>query len=161
MDCRLIGPDIKTFFNLLKREAEHISLCNAPSLTMMQSWILVFLYENREKEIFQRDIEAEFQIRRSTVTGLLQLLEKNGYIRRVAVKQDARLKKLILTEAALQAQQKTVAHFSQLEQKMVEGINEEQLEIFCQVLTKMKANLEQNCLAPKQEALTQEEKAYE
>ncbi len=37
---------------------------------------------NEGKEIFQKDIEAEFNIRRSTATGILKLMEKNGFINR-------------------------------------------------------------------------------
>ena len=54
-------------------------------LTMMQSWIIRFLYEHSEEDIYQRDIEAEFSIARSTATGILKLMEKRGYIRRVSV----------------------------------------------------------------------------
>ena len=60
-------------------------------LTMMQSWIIRFLYEHSEEDIYQRDIEAEFSIARSTATGILKLMEKRGYIRRVSVERDARL----------------------------------------------------------------------
>ena len=41
-------------------------------LTMMQSWIIRFLYEHSEEDIYQRDIEAEFSIARSTATGILK-----------------------------------------------------------------------------------------
>ena len=33
--------------------------------------------------VFQRDIEREFSITRSTVTNILQLMERKGYIQRV------------------------------------------------------------------------------
>ena len=48
-------------------------------LTMMQSWIIRFLYEHSEEDIYQRDIEAEFSIARSTATGILKLMEKRIY----------------------------------------------------------------------------------
>jgi DNA-binding MarR family transcriptional regulator len=51
-------------------------------LTIMQNWIIGFLDMNEGKEIFQKDIEAEFNIRRSTATGILKLMEKNGFINR-------------------------------------------------------------------------------
>ena len=56
------------------------------------------LYRHREEQVFQRDIEREFSITRSTVTNILQLMERKGYIERRSVPQDARLKKLVLTE---------------------------------------------------------------
>ena len=48
-------------------------------LTIMQKHILKFiLLETMHKDLYQKDIEEEFQIRKSTVTGYVQLMEKNG-----------------------------------------------------------------------------------
>ena len=45
------------------------------------------------KIVFQKDIEATFNIRRSTATGLLQCFRGNGFVKRVSVDYDARFKK--------------------------------------------------------------------
>ena len=50
--------------------------------------------------IIRKDIEEEFQIRKSTVTGILQLMEKNGFIYRESVEKDARLKRIVPTKKA-------------------------------------------------------------
>ena len=56
-------------------------------LTIMQKHILKFiLLETMHKDLYQKDIEEEFQIRKSTVTGYVQLMEKNGYLTRESVK---------------------------------------------------------------------------
>ena len=57
-------------------------------LTMMQSWIIRFLYEHSEEDIYQRDIEAEFSIARSTATGLGLLRALGGCVRRVCGRND-------------------------------------------------------------------------
>ena len=47
-------------------------------LTPMQKHILTFiLFETMERDLYQRDIEEEFRIRRSTASGILKLMEKN------------------------------------------------------------------------------------
>ncbi len=48
--------------------------------------------------VYQRDIEEQFHIRRSSVTTLLKAMEEDGFIKRTAVSRDARLKSLALTE---------------------------------------------------------------
>ena len=68
----------------------------------MNGWIMRYLYENRKKDIFQKDIEKFFSIGRSTVTNIIQILEKKGYVRRESVEYDARLKKVILTEQGIE-----------------------------------------------------------
>lgn len=70
-------------------------------LTNMQKRVLHYiLFQSLKKDIYQKDIEKEFQIRRSTATGILQLLEKNGFVIRETVEWDARLKKLVPTAKA-------------------------------------------------------------
>ena len=93
-----LGFQIRTLSHLVKRTVDQTAFAgeeNHP--TGVQGWIIGYLYENRGKEVFQRDIQAQFSIRRSTVTGILQLMEKNGLITRSSVERDARLKKLELT----------------------------------------------------------------
>ncbi|MFR3345644.1 MAG: MarR family transcriptional regulator [Anaerobutyricum sp.] len=63
-------------------------------LDLMQGWIMGYLYDHKGGEIFQRDIEAQFYIARSTITYLVKQMEQKGYIARVAVERDCRLKRL-------------------------------------------------------------------
>ena len=52
-------------------------------LTTMQKHVLKFiLLETMHRDLYQKDIEEEFQIRKPTVTGILKLMEKNGYLQR-------------------------------------------------------------------------------
>ena len=44
----------------------------------MHGYLIRYLYENRERDVFQRDLEKKFSISRSAVTATLQLMEKNG-----------------------------------------------------------------------------------
>ena len=49
-------------------------------LTTMQKHVLKFiLLETMHRDLYQKDIEEEFQIRKPTVTGILKLMEKNGW----------------------------------------------------------------------------------
>lgn len=47
-------------------------------MPVMQGWIIGYLYDHKEEEIFQRDIEAEFYIARSTVTCLVKQMEHSN-----------------------------------------------------------------------------------
>src|SRR5690606_41099126 len=51
-------------------------------LTSMQGWIIGYLSKHKEQPVFQRDLEKQFNIRRATASGLLQLMERNGLLRR-------------------------------------------------------------------------------
>ena len=96
-----IGCTVKELSNLLDRKRRiFYSQKLDNNLTLMQSWIIGFLCRSTQGDIFQKDIEKQFEIQRSTATSILQLMEKNGYIIRNAVDHDARLKKICVTEKA-------------------------------------------------------------
>ena len=76
-----------------------------------QARLLAFLsIVSMEQDIYQRDIEEEFGIRPSSVTGLLQALEQEGLISRESVSTDGRLKKIVFTEKAQEIQSRVVAN---------------------------------------------------
>lgn len=96
-------------------------------LTRVQSRIIGFIYsEADKKDIFQKDIEEELDIRRSSVTSVLQLMEKNGYIKRESVAEDARLKKIILTEKAIEIQKNVYAFILKFEKSLSDELSDDE-----------------------------------
>ncbi len=110
--------------------------------TGMHGWIIGYLYANRNREVYQRDIQEEFSVRRSTVTGMLQLMERNGLITRHPVPEDARLKRILLTPLAIKQHEKIMAGFQQVEKRIASGLTEEEKATFLKLCEKIAANLE-------------------
>ena len=72
---RSIGYEVKTLNNLIFRDLLSVSSRKGlDELTMMHGWIIGYLYHNRDQDIFQKNLEAEFCISRSTVTNILKLI---------------------------------------------------------------------------------------
>lgn len=71
----------------------------ANDIYLGQARILTYLYRNKDRSIYQKDIEQTFQIRGGTVTGMLETLEKMELIVRVESTKDKRRRKVILTES--------------------------------------------------------------
>lgn len=70
-----IGKALHMVGNQMKRLFDNAAL--EYGLTSIQSRIIRFLYlESQKRDVYQKDIEEEFNIRRSSVTSVLQLLEK-------------------------------------------------------------------------------------
>ncbi len=141
-----LGFQIKTLDNLFFRNmiAYEASQRGMDEVTVMHGWILGFLFENSEREIFQKDIETEFSIARSTVTSIVKLMEKKGYICRESVEQDARLKKLVLTEKGRKIHEQHIGYVDILEERCKRNITQEELEAFQAVAEKLKRNLEED-----------------
>lgn len=139
---KMVGFEIKTVHNLLKRDFEkRLNYEKMKNITGVQKWVIGYLSEHEGEDVFQRDLEEEFSIRRSTATGILQLMEKNDLIVRVPVSYDARLKKLVLTQKALDIQYEINREIQAHDKKLRNGISEEELEVFFKVMNKIKRNL--------------------
>ncbi len=111
-------------------------------LTILQKRILHFiLFETLKKELFQKDLEEEFKVRRSTATGILQLLEKKGYLYREPVKEDARLKRIVPTDKAVCLRHQLLSAIENAEERIQEGISQEDMEVFMRVLKQISSNL--------------------
>jgi DNA-binding MarR family transcriptional regulator len=107
-------------------------------VTGVQARILGFIYHNSDKkDIFQKDIEEELDIRRSSVTSVLQLMEKNGHIRRVSVSEDARLKKIILTEKGLEIQRNVYASILKFEQSLRDELTQDEANILVSLIDRL------------------------
>ena len=79
---------------------------------------------------------------RSTATGILQLMEKNGLIVRESVASDARLKSLIPTEQAAHLDAQIGELLRKSEQCLTDGLSSEQLAQFLETAAHMAANLD-------------------
>ena len=133
---------IRNVSNLIKRRAEEIINKNHNyDLTSRHILIAKYLNENQDKDIFQKDIEEKFCIRRSTVTSVLNLMEKNGMIRRERVECDARLKKIVLTDKAKDIHTKIISEITVMEDMILKGIDEEELKVFNSTLDKIRDNI--------------------
>ena len=76
------------------------------------------------------------------MTSVLQLLEKNGFIRRESVDTDARLKKIVVTDKGLQANNRILSSLDRMEADLVDGISTEEMETFIFVMERIRKNLE-------------------
>ena len=110
-------------------------------LTGLQARVICFIADAEDTDVYQRDIEAELNVRRSTVSGILRGMEKNGLVERVDVAHDARLKKLVLTQKALERREKMRQNIIKLDGQLCSGISEAELVEFLAVISKMKQNL--------------------
>jgi len=114
----------------------------ADEMTGTHGWAIGYFYRNRDAVIFQRDFEKNFDIRRSTASRILALMEKNGLIIRQGVPEDARLKRIILTQKAIEAHEKIEEGLQKMEQGISEGISESEMNSFFETIEKIKRNIE-------------------
>ncbi|WP_041140066.1 MarR family winged helix-turn-helix transcriptional regulator [Beduini massiliensis] len=135
-----IGKEVGNLSNHIKRTVDAKITAISSDLTGFQSRILHFI-AFCGRDVYQRDIEEEFEIRRSSVTSVLQTMERNGLIERVSVEQDARLKKIILTTKAKELIRRIGEVIEEFEASLMEDLSIEEITVFMQVINKMMAKL--------------------
>lgn len=144
-DVRHYGFEVRRLDYVFARNLEaKVREKGIDELTLMHGWIIRYLIENQDKDIYQKDIEKHCSIGRSTVTNILQLMEKKGLIRREAVPNDARLKKVMLTQKGLESHEGIEQLIMELNHQMIQGISEEDLEIFLRTTRALRKNIEKN-----------------
>lgn len=111
-------------------------------ITTTQMEILLYIFKNEDKDIYQKDLENVLNLRRATVSGVLQTMEKNNLITRITDAEDTRTKKIILNEETRNIFLRQLKQFDEIEKVIVEGISEKELEVFFEVIQKMKNNVE-------------------
>lgn len=136
-----LGRNVHMLSRLLKRNTD-IEVAKY-GLTGVQSVMMGFIYEkSRKKDVFAKDIEKEFDLRRASTAGIIQNMEKNGLVKRELVGNDARLRKIVLTEKALELRKKLDKSIKNMEKKMQEGLTKEEIEKYLELTKKMANNLE-------------------
>lgn len=139
-----IGFQLHNLSNLMSSRMEHSEVFSHmdDNVTRNNGWILNYLAHHSDRDIYQRDIENDFCIRRSTVSKVIRLMETKGLLRRETVPGDARLKKLVLTPDGEKLQAAIEREQQETERLLRRGVTEEELRIFHQVMEKFKNNIQ-------------------
>lgn len=136
------GRLVRMLNHQLKRNQKPEEAVEDDELTPMQRHILNYiLLETLHRDIYQKNLEEEFQVRKSTVSGIIKLIEKNGFIYRESVKEDARLKRILPTKKAEALRPSILEHIHETEIRMTEGVSEQDLFLCKKVLYQMCQNL--------------------
>lgn len=143
-NTELLGFRIRSVWQQVKRLMNrHLTENDGYGLTGMQFAIVSYLAkESAERDVFQKDLEQKFDIRKSTVTGILNTMERDGLLLRETVPYDARLRKMILKDKALQAKQNTEQVIDSVESQLSKGLTEEEITTFLSILEKISKNAE-------------------
>ena len=140
---REIGFELNMMTNLIRRTLnQRFSENGLEDLSGMQGPVIGYIYDHSEKQdVFQKDIEKWFNIRRSTATVMLQNLEQKDLIVRVPVPNDGRLKKIVLTDKARECHERVREQIEQFHQELEEGITPQEKAEFLAILDHIRGNL--------------------
>ncbi len=113
----------------------------AYGMSMMDGWILRYLAEHEDREVFQKNIEMDLHIKKSALTQELNEMESKGLIRRSISPHDSRYKCIARTQKALEIHQQIMDEMAEHERLIKKGISPEDLAVFSRVLDTMISNV--------------------
>ncbi len=126
---------VKKLFTLGKKEDEKFHP------RPLQVEIITYLIENKDKTIYQKDIEEKLKISKAAVSDVLNSMESRGIITKEADVCDARRKRIIISKKAIETHDVMMRRLDSLNDCILDGISEDELNIFYKVIEKLKENM--------------------
>ncbi len=156
MDNIFIGIRLRSLNNAIRRYLDRYThSMHKDTITCSNAWIIGHL-AHAKGDVYQRDLEEQFGITRSTASKVLILLEKKGMIRREGVSHDARLKKLVLTEQALKIAAEMERNGKVMEAQLTKGFTDDELKLLISFISRMEANLGEGVCCPDEGIVTEQ-----
>ena len=139
-----IGHRIKTLNNLMRKTMDK-QTGRPDRATLMHCWIIGFVQDREDSglDTFPKDIDKEFSINRSTTSEMLKLMCKNGMITREEVDYDARLKKIVLTEASRQHNRNIEDKMRKMHQQLIKDLSDDEINAFIKISDKLINNIKE------------------
>lgn len=114
------------------------SSINTSNITQM--YIMFYLFTNLGREVNQKELEMFTNLRRATVSGVLDTMEKNGLIVRLPDGNDGRKKIIKLTN---KCDDGVILAMREFDAILTKDISKDKLNVFFDVIDMMKENLKE------------------
>lgn len=105
-------------------------------------WVVDFLADHEDRELFQRDVETEFFISRATASKMLTLMEEKKLIRRTPAAGDGRLKRIELLPRGRELRALSLSIRAETERRATANLSGEEVAVFKRLCRKILAGLE-------------------
>ena len=126
---------------MVQKEAKR---CGIEFMGGPQGQVLRFLdHREHEQELtLIKDIEQELNITKSVASNLVKRMVQNGLVELEASPSDKRAKFVHLTEKSRSQMQQIKSFFDRIDRSLLDGVSEEKLAIFEEVMGQLQANIE-------------------
>ena len=140
-----IGWEIKRMSNTISSFiGAELTKAGFDEIMVTHGWILGFLSRQQDKVVYQKDIETRFGMPRSTVANVMKQFEQMGYITRQSDEKDTRLKRILVTKKGRDIHNEIMKSIAKTNEKVENGITEEEKQILKGIFEKMDVNMKQN-----------------
>lgn len=147
-----LGMQINCVSNLIRRNIDlRVGSVPGERLSRMDSWIIHYMLDHQQEDIFQKDVEKALAMTRSNVSKAVDQMVLKGLIVRSPVDYDARLKKLTLTPKVLETHRQIEGAIAEFDKLLEAGFSPQELEQFRNYLERVARNISDNTERQKEE----------
>ena len=118
----------------LRRSMSAVCECGVPTVSSM---VLHYVFMCGGNAL-QKDVENEFEMRRSTASQLLGKLERDGYITRAVTDADGRSKRIFLSRKAIEEQTLATEKIRSVERYLESALSPEEKQKFFELSAKIR-----------------------
>ncbi len=136
---RVVGTMMQEMFRVLKkRAADQMDIV----LTIEQSAVLHML-SSKKSDVILKEMACAMGKDKSAILRIIDVLEKKGLVRRAPDQKDRRKKYLMVTKAGEAVIEKSLEIEAELRAELQQGIADDEMKTFYNVIRRMKAKAEQ------------------
>ncbi len=133
-----IFKSFTTFSKKVKREMDLRTV--DLGINGLQSCIIRYLVNN--EKVYQKDFEESFNVRKSSISSVLDNMEKSNLIARVSDESDLRKKQIVLTEEGKSMHLKVAKILNELLDEIFIDLTKEDVENFKVFFSKIEQKIE-------------------
>ena len=126
---------------MVQQEAKR---CGIEFMGGPQGQVIRFLdyREESEQAVLIKDIEQELNITKSVASNLVKRMVQNGLVELEVNPNDKRAKYVRLTDKSRSQMKQIKSFFDRIDRSLLDGVSEEKLAIFEEVMGQLQANVE-------------------
>jgi len=126
---------------MVQQEAKR---CGIEFMGGPQGQVLRFLNrrEHNQELTLIKDIEQELNVTKSVASNLVKRMVQNGLVELEASPSDKRAKYVRLTDKSRSQMKQIKSFFDRIDRSLLDGISEEKLAVFEEVMGRLQANVE-------------------
>ena len=126
---------------MVQKEAKR---CGIEFMGGPQGQVIRFLdyREESEQAVLIKDIERELNITKSVASNLVKRMVQNGLVELEVSPSDKRAKYVRLTDKSRSQMKPIKSFFDRIDRSLLDGISEEKLAVFEEVMGRLQANVE-------------------
>lgn len=142
LDLKIISDGVDKWLSACAKEY---------GVTPTQGRVMVFLHENRDRKITQRDIEKHLGCCHATVSGIIMRMKLKGLIKVSADKNDGRAKNIVINEKCLTVLDGTMKNeINKMDDYILKGFSDEEKKLFASFIERASDNIQRNKFFPKE-----------